>query len=293
MKALRDVLLLTVRNDPESTLICKLAEQMGMAMLVSEQPVGARLDAEPNVIERVLATGKREVWIVEMPGPFTETALSEAGMTVTVIDHHRYGGEMSLDRTKDEDGTRLPSSLEQFLTLAGLSDAILEDWDLDPHLVRGIGIMDDRYARGLRDEGYSAEERAAVVAFRNQLARENYEHFDAEQAQAQVAWDGRLVEEGFIVVRSRAQTQAVRGAVGILSIAHDLDEHPLIVSDMNGAEIFVQNVDPSLSEALMAHVHGSTFTFGAGRCWGVSNQQGGTHHTVESILATIREIRAV
>lgn len=264
------VILVCPRNDAESALIHLVATAIGMRVITSTQGVGATLDAEPIIEEMILRAPRvSEVWIVEIPGPEAEERIRASGRTVTIIDHHAYG---NLVRTHNAVGERLRSSLEQFLSLAGMDVPDLQDLKLDPLLVHGIGIFDDRYAQGLRDWGYRPHQIKLVLHFRELLIRGMNVQFDASIEAARLAWDRRETRGDYTVVRATDRRE-VRGEVGILTIANDCDTRPLIVIESDGRATFVQNVEPSVVERLRAAFDKpyNTFTFGAGRCWGADS----------------------
>ncbi len=270
---LSGIVLVCPRNDAESALIHLVATAIGMRVITSTQGVGATLDAEPVLENLVVMSDATHAWIVEIPGPEIEDILVTHGIAVTVIDHHAYNG---LDRTVGPDGRRRPSSLEQFLELAQVTDVTLKAMGFSPRIVRGIGFLDDRYAQGLRDEHYSPSDIRDVLRFREWLIRLINPGFNSNIEAARLAWDQRETRGDYTVVRA-TDRRGVRGEVGILTIANDCDTRPLIVIENEGRGTYVQNVDPSVVDRLRAafgEPH-NTFTFGAGRCWGADSTKKG------------------
>lgn len=269
----RNIVLICPHNDAESIMIVRLADHMNMCVVVSNQPPGASLDKEPDLLERLADDRKTPIWIVEIPGLRMEAELAALGHAVTIIDHHVYGaGEDRLDRTRRADGTRLPSSLEQFIALAGISDSEMLKWELSPRIVRGLGVFDDRYVKGLRDDGYDQDEIRQVIDLRNDCLLSAVPQFRDLVALARRTWTGRKKVGDYLVVVSR-DPKSLRGEIGMCSVASGLDTHPLVISDMDGAELFVQNVGPEVIETLQSALAlgPSTFLFGANRCFGVNN----------------------
>ncbi len=273
-----NVVVICVDNDPEARLICELTERMGMKLIRSDQAHGASLDKEPHVLRRLRKAGdKRVVWAVEIPGPRTEREMANRGYALTIIDHHEYGTEM--DRSKDEAGQRLPSSLEQFLSLAEVSDQELAGWGYDPKTFRGIGIMDDRYVRGLKDAGYAPDELGRVLDLRNELWAQLRPDHDEIVAEAKRVWETRESWNGYVVMTSKGPL-AVRGEISMCSVRQGLDEQPFVLSEREGSMLYVQNVAAEVVGRLQqAFTRDSkhkykTFVFGAGRCWGMNCQQG-------------------
>lgn len=106
----KDVTVICPENDLESKTIVELAISFGIPqehIRISAQQWGARLENEPK---QSFAALKKNVVIIEIPGPAIEKKLEEKGHQVHVIDHHIYS---DLDRSH-----RL-SSIEQFAILFG------------------------------------------------------------------------------------------------------------------------------------------------------------------------------
>ncbi len=272
-------------NDAESRLILLLAYRLGMRVIRSGQGMGATLERERGDIHALInATGGTEVWIVEMPGVEIERRLSSLGFEVVVIDHHMYG---PLDRSRGGDGKLLPSSLEQFMTLTGVTADDLVGWGFDPVVVRGIAIMDAQFVQGLREEGFTLPEIHRVLDFRRECARAGFPDFDKAEAAARDAWADHKIVGDYIVVASTSEVP-IRGAVATLTIYMNCDTQPLVIVDKGGAEIFVQNVAPAVVVRLMAtFADAKPFTFGNGRCWGLNNRKVGTRYTLNDILTVL------
>lgn len=226
------IVLVCPRNDAESALIHLVATAIGMRVITSTQGIGATLENEPALEHLILLSRAKEAWIVEIPGPETEARLTTCGVKVVVIDHHTYNG---LDRVTGPDGHRRRSSLEQFVNLACAGDDRLyvaacyaAGYGMNPTIVRGIGVLDDRYAQGLRDEGYSPGQIREVLVLREALIRSMNVSFDSNIEAARLAWDKRETRGDYTVVRA-TDRRGVRGEVGILTIADDCDTRPLIV----------------------------------------------------------------
>jgi hypothetical protein len=268
VKNLDHVLLYTVDNDAESRLIFLIALAARITTIRSSQAHGASLDKENGVLELLQASGKTEIWTVEIPGLATECLLRRNRVRVVIIDHHTYG---SLDRVHDAKGNRKPSSLEQFLKLASITDDDLCKLHFDPRLVLGIGIMDDRYTKGLRTEGFTPEEYQRVLSYRELLDRQINPDFDKIKHVAEYVWMNRWMKAGYIICTS---TSALRTSYAVCtrSIEDALEHHPLILADRGGRQIYVNNIDllivKKLEEAFLGH---RTFTYAQGRCWGIDN----------------------
>lgn len=281
MRDISNVVLVCPDNDAESRMILLIAYDAGMCVIRSGQGHGATLERERgSICDLIRATEKKEAWIVEMPGVEIEQSLRWRGIKVVIIDHHSYG---NLDRSHDKNGNPLPSSLEQLLKLMRIDDRYLKRRAFDPTLVYGVGIMDARFVNGLREAGFTHDEIVDVLNFRRECARAGFPDFDKAEEAARKAWDASRMENGYIVVESDSEIP-IRGAVAENTIDEDLDKHPIIISDRNGNQIFVQNVDPSLVAKLMQAIKGHTFSFGEGRCWGVDNVRGDTEYVLSDIM---------
>jgi hypothetical protein len=279
----QDVVLVCPDNDPESRLILLLAYRMQMCVIRSGQGLGATLERERgDIVELIKTTLRPKVWIVEIPGQEIEARLQDAGLEVVIIDHHSYG---DLDRSRSSDGSLLPSSLDQFMTLANVDDARLRTWGFDPIVVHGIAIMDARFVQGLREEGFTHEHICRVLDFRRDCSRAGFPDFDKAEAAAREAWRVRRTVADYNVVVGTSEV-SIRGAVSTITIYEDCDTKPLIVVDKGGAEIFVHNVDPSVVDVLRS-AFPNGFTFGTGRCWGVNNARSGTTCTLDHILGVL------
>lgn len=288
MDAREKVVLVCVDNDAESRMICQLAAGLGMALVRSAQPHGARLEKEPDLWARLAATEKYAVWTVEIPGPETEASLAAAGFSVTVIDHH---AEKGLDRSHDADGNRRPSSLEQFLALADVRDGEIAALGHDPRTVRGLGIFDDRYVQGLRDAGYAPAEINAVLDLRNALRAEIEPNFAQEREAAEEAWKRRRTHGRYLVALSD-RPQTVRAETAMLSIRDGVDTQPLVIAEHRERALYVQNVEPVLVAAIQEKLGPGrhSYTFGAGRCLGIKNRKGAEPLTLAQLLAILDDL---
>lgn len=262
------ILLYTVDNDAEARLIYLIALSARIMTIRSSQAHGAKLDKENGVLELVLASRMKEVWTVEIPGIATESLLRRHKILVRIIDHHTYE---SLDRAHDAHGKRVPGSLEQFLLMAEISDDDLLRWNFEPRLVHGVAVMDDRFTKGLRNEGFTPEERRRILGYREVLDRQITPDYDKIREIAENVWASRWTRKQYIVCSS---TSILRTSYAVCtrSIQDALEEHPLILSDRGGRQIFVNNIELETVKLLEETFKGHrTFTYGIGRCWGIDN----------------------
>ncbi len=281
-------LLVCPDNDAEAHMILLLAEKMGMTTLRSQQMHGARLEREKDLVHLLAASRKHEVWIVEMPGENVEKALRESGVDVHIIDHHTYG---PVDRVTDPvTKQRKPSSLEQFLSHAAITDEELERWGYDPKTVRGLGIFDDRFVQGLRDEGYTKPEINAVLDLNGKFSRAINPVFDQIGVEARKAWEARQEWRGYTIVQSD-YVRDIRGAIGHITIREDQDTKPLIVSSNGGKKLFVHHVSPETIAHLQQELpQTNTFTFGSGRCWGYDSAGETPRITLEQVKEVLGKV---
>ncbi|MBI1908391.1 hypothetical protein HYS28_03170 [Candidatus Uhrbacteria bacterium] len=270
-----DFVLLTPKNDEESLMIVRIAEAAKIPMVVSAQPHGAKLEREPAVLDRLRKANPaaRRVVIVEIPGPETEGVLREAGYDVAVIDHHRY---TELDRMTDK------SSLEQFLEMFGIDEAMLATLGFDPVLVRGVGIIDRGFLWALRNEIPDVETRKRIRDFYRSLALELGKDRARIEEAAQEAWEHREVRDGVVIVRTDRNDVSIRDAVSFL-IADAYDAPPQSIVVEGTRRLFVQESDHA---AALFQEYGG-FTFGRDRCWGIQGTPEKPLPAVDEILAKV------
>ena len=270
MKNLDNVLLITIDNDAEARLILTIATKAGMRVYRSAQRHGATLDEETGIVEFAQTVDLPCIWTIEMPGEKTEAELRTSGFDLTIIDHHTYG---DLDRVHDAEGTRVPSSLEQFLLHAEITKTDLAHLGFDPLLVYGIGIMDDRYVQGLRKAGYDKRQIENVLDYREELERQIDPHYDERVQAAELAWKKKLIHKGFIVYVSENNLSISR-LVSTIAIRHSVESKPSIIFCRGGKQIFVLNILTDQVERLNRAFPGRyTWTYGAGHCWGLNNEK--------------------
>lgn len=276
--------LLCPDNDSESHMILRLAEKAGMAVIRSKQPHGADLNLETDLEAQLSEFKKPEIWIVETPGMEKEQELKKEGFNVRIIDHHTYN---DLDRLIDpETGAQKLSSLEQFLAMAEIDDDEMRSWGLDPKMIRGIGIMDAKYVRGLREAGYSQEEINSVIKLEQELAEEIRPESGKLMELAEEDWKNRAERGGYLIIKSRHGGD-MRGAISEVSIIHNMDAIPMIISVRNGEKITVQNISLEIADKLKKNIKGKTYTFGSGRCWGVNNKDQDKKVALEEIIGVL------
>lgn len=303
---LDDILLYTVDNDAESRLIYLIALCLGITTIRSAQPHGASLDNEHSAIDLIRASGKRQIWTVELPGERMENSLRASGYQVTTIDHHVYG---TLDRAHDPDtGQRKASSLEQFLELLEVTSE--EDRFYLTNKLRscifslgnfaqwntliGIGIMDDRHIKGLREEGYTNEMMRQVFSLREDLNRQIDPQYDAKVKAAERIWDEHTTVGAYTLFKSDLPF-GIAGSIAFLNartnactMAKDLEYNPMIISECGGKKLRVLNIGPEVVRKLNDAFHNKhRFTYGAGRYWGSGGDTHPTDITLEELLAVL------
>lgn len=265
-------ILLCPKNDEESLQILKIAHAAGFPVVVSDQPHGARLYNEPNLIARLKYADHdaTRVAIVEIPGPTVEDELRAVGYEVIIIDHHRYD---ELDRMQHL------SSLEQFLNVYELNDDRLRSLGFDPVLVRGVGMIDRGFVWELKKEGLSKADQKRIrdhyVALMNELGAPA----EGSVEEAKRAWEAREQMGSVMIVKSRRADVKIREALSF--VLADLYEEPpqVLIFEGNG-RISLQDSDfaPKLHQAF------GGFTFGQDRCWGFQPEPGRPAPTLQQIL---------
>ncbi len=285
MKDMSDVLLITVRNDAESCLIHLIALRAGIRVFPSAQPHGATLDRETGILDLVRAVDRKYVWTVEIPGVNMETVLRANKFHLMIIDHHMYRG---LDRAHDAFGKRLQSSLEQFLALAEITDTDLVQWGFDPVLVRGIGIMDDRYLQGLKKSKYTPEQIKYVLRHLEELEQQVDAHYDERLEAAQRAFRNRIMSPSGFIGYFSENNLSVSRMVSMLASQHDDGQKPSVIYSRGGKQILIVNVKPEQIQTLnQRYPNRHTWTYGAGRCWGIDNEKSPENLWVRDSFHTI------
>lgn len=260
-------------------MITKIAVAAGIPMVISKQPHGANLSAEPDLGARLQAANQdaKRLVIVEMPGPEVEAALRTSGYELIIIDHHRY---TDLDRMRHE------SSLEQFLAIFNIDDDRLTSLGFDPVLVRGVGLLDRGFVWELAKEGVPKEDAARIRAFYLSLADELNGPREVERAEALRAWNERTERDGVIIVTSGREDLALREALSFI-VAEHYEAAPELLFVQGKRRLTVQDSDAA--PALFARFGG--FTFGQDRCWGVQSTKEQPLPNIDDVLAVIVSAR--
>lgn len=268
-------LLICPKNDVESREILKIAESFDIPTIVSEQPHGATLDAELDLIGRIRVTSPiaHDVVIVEMPSPATEDRLRELGFEVHIVDHHRYE---ACDRMRPE------SSLEQFLTLFGIDDTALSMMGFDPILVRGVAMIDRGFVWELTKMNVPEADRKRILTYyREQRGRLGATRRD-EDAEAKKAWKAKRLDGDVIIVESPVSDLSIREAVSFL-VAQEYSRPPVVLIYQSNRVVYLQDTDTA---PVLQRTFGG-FTFGQDKCWGRPLKDGELP-SIEEILAAHR-----
>ena len=264
----KNTLLIVPVNDEEAYMIAKLADAIKMQVHRSKQPHGARLEQEPRILDLVRDSGCHRIIVIEMPGPEVEQQIGDLGKELFIIDHHRY---KDLDRARDKNGQRLPSSLEQFLDLVGLDDQELDQLGYNPRLVRATGLWDAGYIWALIENGYTNkeieqfEEHKEIIEKKLGLPAVSKE----SRMAAERAWKDRREWNGYQVVITADQKAHIRSLVSRMSAKYYKKRTPVIISERAGQRLYVQETD----RALDLHQKFGGFTFGGDGNWGYDNKE--------------------
>lgn len=266
--------LICPQNDPESLTIINIAKSFSIPTIVSNQPHGAKLDKEIDLIKKIKSLNTRpdEIVIVEIPGPEMETELSELGFKVIIIDHHRYPG---LNRMQDE------SSLEQFLNHFNISHADLLARGFDPILIQGVGDIDQGFVWQLYKKDYSQHDISRIITFYKSLLIDLYgeKRLESEKV-AQEVFENREEWQDFLVFFNQKTGVAVRDPISFI-IAEEIGyQKPNILVEKNG--IYVQGS----SHAIDLYNHFGGFTYGGDNCWGKRGDGYRIFEQVKSFLET-------
>jgi len=265
---MRRTILVIPPNDPEAILIYELAKAMGLQVIRSSQPHGATLEREPDLVPLIRDGGWKRAVIVETPGPKVEEKLRKLGVEVVILDHHHYTG---LNRAHDAKGRPLPSSLEQFLKLFRITDALLRSFGYAPKIARGIGVMDRGFVWALKEDGYRPKEIDAVLALRRKLLADHGMLRDEEKqmASARKAWNDRREWQEYQIVVNNAAAGVREGVSFIVALEVKKPTSIIFVEKKRGL-LYVQESDKAMD--LFREFGG--FTFGLDRNWGYRNKQG-------------------
>lgn len=284
----RTTVLIIPPNDAEAILIAELAEKIGLPTIRSKQLHGASLDkGKQDFVREVKEGGYQTVVVVEMPGLNTEAKLQKLGVDLVLIDHHNY---TDLDRVHDpKTGKILPSSIEQFLKRFKINDIKLKQLGYDPHIVRGIGVMDRGYVWALQDEGYSKKELKLVLDFHDKLLSviTNSATEERKEQAAYNAWLRRESWRQFFVIESSANVQ-LRPLISRIVALEIGKPTPLIVVERARQLIYVQESD--YANRLIKQFGG--FTFGLDRNWGYHNEEGKQRVTLKDVKQAIIRLDA-
>lgn len=277
MKDLRkDSVLICPKNDEESLMILKVAEKFGLKTVVSDQPHGAKLAREKDLVARVQETNSNAdtLVIIELPGPEKEQELRDLGYEVVIIDHHTYD---DLDRMKDR------SSLEQFLEIYDIDDTLLKAFGFDPKMVEAVAAIDRGFLWELDRLDWSEADKARARKFYRSLTMElGPERRAKEEEAARGAWENREQKDGYLVIRAEQEDVSIRDALSFI-VAEKIGEPTPTIIKQGTRRIYVQETDrvEKLKEAF------GGFTFGQNRCWGLLREDGSLP-SVEDVLDVLR-----
>lgn len=253
-------------------MILKIAEAIGLSIVESSQPHGAKLDREKELLARIQETNSdaKILVIVELPGLKAEQELKDLGYDIRIIDHHTYD---DLDRMKPE------SSLEQFLNTYQIDETILRALGFDPEMVTAVAAIDRGFLWELDKLGWSESKKSKARKFYRSLTLElGSDRRMREETAAKEAWEKREERDGFIIVKSEPENISVRDALSFI-VADEIGKPTQMVITQGSRRIYVQETDHV--EKLKAAFGG--FTFGGNRCWGILKEDG-TIPSVEEVI---------
>lgn len=239
-------------------MILKIAEKIGLPVLISKQAHGAKLSREKKLLARAqeINPDVDRLIIVEIPGPEIEKELSELGLEVVIIDHHRYD---DLDRMQKQ------SSLEQFLKLLKINDKKLTDLGFNPMMVRSVAALDRGFIWELKKQGLSQKDFRRALNFYRALTLElGGERREREETTARAAWQTRTEKSGIIIVKSSQDKISIRDPISFI-VAEQFDAPRPVIIIQGERRMYVQDCD----FALDLYKRFGGFTFGQDRCWGI------------------------
>jgi hypothetical protein len=171
------------------------------------------------------------------------------------------------------------SSLEQFLVQFDITDEKLTDHDLEPLLIRGVGLIDRGFLWELSAEGIDPKDAKRIREYYLSLMSELGGIPDRLTQAAKQAWEAKVKHGDVFVVRSPVTEGHIREALSFL-VADLFDQPPQILILEGDGRMTLQDSDlaPKLHEAF------GGFTFGKDKCWGFAPEDGKPAPSLESIL---------
>lgn len=257
MKTLTNTdIVLTPVNDPEALTIKRLLEAFNIAHITSNQPHGAKLELEDNLVNRIKSAnpGTQNVVIVEIPGPKIERQLEELGYQIHIIDHHRYE---DLDRSKDK------SSLEQFLEYFEITDNDLTQKGFDPALIKSVGYIDHGFVWRMKEQITDlAKQKEILDHYRNLIIDLEGGAREEQEKDAQLAFENKEIRDNYLIFRQPREDIGIRDALSFLIAEKYEKPQPniIIASD----RIAVQDTDRAIE--LFESLGG--YTYGGDKCFG-------------------------
>ncbi|RMD50809.1 hypothetical protein D6827_03305 [Candidatus Parcubacteria bacterium] len=278
---INEFVLICPRNDEEALQILKIAKKICLPVVISQQPHGAKLDKEPNLLSRIQEANPEacNVVIVELPGLKTEDELRKQGYELVIIDHHRYE---ETDRSNDK------SSLHQFLKFMQISDSDLRDLGFDPEMVHAVAIMDAEFIWGLQKRGFSNDAIVKILNYWRKLTLElGDKRRQKEENEAKKVWQNRQEKGDLIIVKSNEDNISIRDALSFLLAQTYGKPKPLYIRQGN-RRVYMQDVGRRVAEKL--HEQFGGFLFGQNKCWGILVDDSESLPTLEEILEAIQGI---
>ncbi len=267
--------LICPRNDEESLQILKIAKAMGLSVVVSKQPHGARLENEKKLLKRILKSNSHTevVVIIEIPGEKAEAELFADGLQVITIDHHKY---------KDLDRMNLKSSLEQFRDLFNISAKEARSLGFDPKMLDAVAAIDRGFVWEMVKLGWNRKDQIKGIEYYQNLTSElGVKRRVKEEKIAYKAWIDRTIKKGILVIKSKNEHISIRSAISFI-IAKSFNEPQESIIKQGRRRIYVQ--DTEYADQLLKEFGG--FTFGKNACWGLLSKEGHLP-TINEILAII------
>lgn len=261
--------LVVPQNDAEAVMITELARRLGIQLILSQQPHGATLDKEPDIVPLIREGGWDRVAIVEMPGVKNENKIKKMKKELVLIDHHHY---TDLDRAHDpKTGKLLPSSLEQFLKIFKVTDAKIKKVGFDPRIVKGIGVLDRGFVWALMNEGYTKADIRKVLDLREEMLSQIHDATLEKKykERAKLAWKNRKKWKEFFIIEDNTNTP-IRERVSYLIALEIGKRTPVIIVERKRGFVYLQESPYALE--LFEKFGG--FTFGMDGNWGYLNQKG-------------------
>lgn len=283
----RSVVVVLAVRDAESLMMSRVAQAIGVEQIrLRQSGPDISLDRERDIMARINFLAVPEVWVVGAPGPKTEDAIRRSGRRVIIIDRNNYP-KLGLDRSRNTRGEPIPSSLGQFLRLAGVSNNELESWGWDPDDIRALGLFYAEGMDGLYANGCDKSRVERVLNLRAMLMRHVQPDFGERQRSANLAWSKHTTKNRVGICRAPSAVpifDELMVHTGLLGYS----DYTMIVAEHEERQIYLCNFGREFSSYVTAAIKADWNV--SGRVMSVDNSVNPERQvSVEMIFAALRD----